>query len=241
MVELTYAKDASSFWNWRHTVCAICNFLCFVWSCHWTFSIQYGRGGKKDHNTGQEPDHKTIFIIKLCLLVSPSLCMQYWFKGDDPPVSVVSLCFLFFLLICCLHCCFFLLFLENGSSGRIPSNFDGGLRMVLWEFIVVFGAFNQESSPNLHRHQKNQKNQTTRCTKPAQAPKKPRKPKPQQLVRKHGHRFGIFSFLGFFGTCAGLVMVALWFLWFFWCLPVLCEVKLTKPAQAPKKPKEPNH
>ena len=161
--------------------------------------------------------------------------------------------------MCCLHCCFFLLFMENCSSGRIPSNFDGGLRMVLWEFIVVFGAFNQESSPNLHRHQKNQKNQTTRCTKPAQAPKKTKKTKPQQLVRKHGHRFGIFSFLVFFGACAGLVMVALWFLWFFWCLcrfgggctlgffcffwclPVFCEVKLTKPAQAPKKPKEPNH
>ena len=79
------------------------------------------------------------------------------------------------------------------------------------------------------------KKQTTRCTKPAQAPKKNKKTKPQQLVRKHGHRFGIF---GFFGACAGLVMVALWFLWFFWCLPMFCEVKLTKPAQAPKKNKK---
>ena len=67
--------------------------------------------------------------------------------------------------MCWLHCCFFLLFLENGSSGRIPSNFGGGLRMVLWECIVVFGAFNQESSPNLHRHQKNQKK-----NKPLDAP-----------------------------------------------------------------------
>ena len=63
---------------------------------------------------------------------------------------------------------------------------------------MVFGAFNQESSPNLHRHQNNQKNQTTRCAKPAQAPKKTKKTKPQQLVRKHGHRFGIFSFFVFF-------------------------------------------
>ena len=89
---------------------------------------------------------------------------------------------------------------------------------------------------------KNQKNQTTRYTKPAQAPKKNKKrPKPQQLVRKYGHRFGIFSFFGFFGACAGLVLVALWFLWCFWCLPVFYKAKLTKSAQAPKKPKEPNH
>ena len=97
---------------------------------------------------------------------------------------------------------------------------------------MIFGAFNQESFPiqtctgtkknkktNHWMHQKNQK-----------------KPKPQQLVWKHGHRFGIFGFFDFFGACAGLAMVAPWFLWFFWCLPVFCEVKLSKPA--PKKTKK---
>ena len=135
---------------------------------------------------------------------------------------------LFFLVLsmCCLHCCFVLLFLENGSRYQIPSNFDGGLRMVFWKLIVVFGAFNQENFPNLRRHQK------TKIAKPLDAlnlyrHQKKQKTKSQQLVRKHGHRFVVF------GVCAGLVMVTHCFF--------VCEVKLTKPAQAPNKTKEPNH
>ena len=122
----------------------------------------------------------------------------------------------------CLHCCFFLLFLENGSGGRIPSNFDCGLRMAFSGFIVILGPSIKKTfqtctgtkntkpldAPNLHRHQK--------------------KTKPQQLVRKHGHRFGIFGMFVFFGASAGLVHLVVWFFCFFWCLCTFGEPSHSK-------------
>ena len=111
-------------------------------------------------------------------------------------------------------------------------------------FFLFFGAcqcFVKPESPNLHRHQKKAKNQTTRCTKPAQAPKKPKK---KQISRNYGSTseklldflffFCFFWCLPMFGASSGL------FFWFYWCLPMFCEVKVTKPAQAPKKNKKIN-
>ena len=108
-------------------------------------------------------------------------------------------------------------------------------------FFCFFGAcrcFVKSESPNLHRHQKKQKKQTTRCTKPAQAPKKPKKLKFQELWVHFWVVAGIFVF---FGACRCLVHLVVWFFCFFWCLSMLCEVRVTKPAQAPKTPKKPNH
>ena len=98
--------------------------------------------------------------------------------------------------------------------------------MVFWEFRVVFGAFYKESFPNLHRHQKKQKN------KPLHAPnlhrhQKNKQTKPQQLVWKHGHRFGIFVFFVFwclrrFGDDCTLVCLV------FWCLCRFGELSHSK-------------
>ena len=85
--------------------------------------------------------------------------------------------------------------------------------------------------PNPHRHQKNKKKQTTRCTKPAQAPKKTKKLKfpgtmgPLLSSCWNAWFFCFFWCLSMFGL----------FCCFFWCLSMFCEVKVTKPAQAPKK------
>ena len=120
-------------------------------------------------------------------------------------------------------------------------------------FLVFFGAcqcFVKSESPNLHRHQKNQKNQTTRhqkkqkkqttrCTKPAQAPKKPKKLKfPGTMGPLLSSCWNFWFFLVFFGACRCLVHLVVWFFWFFWCLSMFCEVRVTKPAQAPKNTKK---
>ena len=100
---------------------------------------------------------------------------------------------------------------------------------------------NKPDVPNLHRHQKNQKKQTTRCTKPAQAPKKPKKLKFPGTMGQLLSSCWNFCFFGFFGACRCLVHLVVWFFLFFWCLSMFCEVRVTKPAQAPKKTKKPNH
>ena len=108
-------------------------------------------------------------------------------------------------------------------------------------FFCFFGAcqcFVKSESPNLHRHQKKQKNQTTRCTKPAQAPKKPKKlkfPGTMGPLLSSCWKFCFFCFfwcLSMFGASSGLVfLVPVNVLW----------SQSAKPAQAPKKPKKPNH
>ena len=92
--------------------------------------------------------------------------------------------------------------------------------------------------PNLHRHQKKQKKQTTRCTKPAQAPKKQKKLKFPGTMGPLLSSCWIFCF---FGACRRLVHLVVCFFCFFWCLSMFCEVRVTKPALAPKKTKKPNH
>ena len=93
----------------------------------------------------------------------------------------------------------------------------------------------KSESPNLHRHQKNQKKQTTRCTKPAQAPKKTKKlkfPGTMGPLLSSCWNFCFFWFfwcLSMFGASSGSVFLV------FWCLSMFCEVRVTKPAQAPKK------
>ena len=78
------------------------------------------------------------------------------------------------------------------------------------------------------------KKQTTRCTKPAQAPKKTKK------LKFPGTMGPLLSscwiFFCFFGACRCLVHLVVCFFCFFWCLSMFCEVRVTKPAQAPKKP-----
>ena len=216
MVEITYAKDTS-----------MCNIQLF-------FPL-YSLATGHFQCSMEEEERK----ITLTTQFRPRTWPQDYIDNKAVPACFFLLCacsigwkemahlflwyvfaFLFsFLLMRCLHCRFFLLCLENGSSGRIPSNFDGGLRMVLWEFSVVFGAFNQESSPKLHRHQKTKKK--------------------QHLVRKHGHRCGIFGFL--------LVPVQVWWWLHFFLVPAsvlwsqarqTCtgtkkKNKRTKPLDAP--------
>ena len=82
---------------------------------------------------------------------------------------------------------------------------------------------------------KKQKNQTTRCTKPAQAPKKPKKLKFPGTMGPLLSSCWNFCFFCFFGACRCLVHLVVWF---FWCLSMFCEVRVTKPAQAPKKQKK---
>ena len=49
-------------------------------------------------------------------------------------------------------------------------------------------------------------------------------------------------FFVFLGACRCLVhLVACFFGDYFWCLSMFCEVRVTKPAQAPKKTKKTNH
>ena len=136
------------------------------------------------------------------------------FPGTMGPL--LSSCWIF-----CFFCFFWCLCRFGASSGLV--------------FLFFFGAcqcFVKSESPNLHRHQKKQKNQTTRCTKPAQAPKKLKFPGTMGPLLSS---CWIFCFFGFFGACAGLVHLVVWF---FWCLSMFCEVRVTKPAQAPKKPKK---
>ena len=91
-----------------------------------------------------------------------------------------------------------------------------------------------------------------RVTKPAQAPKK-QKNKPLDAPNLHRHQkkqkklkfpgtmgplltsCWIFLFFWFFGACRCLVHLVVWCFWFFWCLSMFCQVRVTKPAQAPKK------
>ena len=133
------------------------------------------------------------------------------------------------LLSSCWIFCFFVFFWCLSMFGA-----SSGL------FFVFFGAcqcFVKSESPNLHRHQKKQKNQTTRCTKPAQAPKKTKKlkfPGTMGPLLSSCWIFFVFCFfwcMSMFGASSGLVF------WVFWCLSMFCEVRITKPAQAPKKTK----
>ena len=115
------------------------------------------------------------------------------------------------------------------------------VHLVVW-FFCFFGAcqcFVKSESPNLHRHQKNTKKQTTRCTKPAQAPKKTKKLKfPGTMGPLLSSCWILLFFLFFFLPVECLVHLVVWF---FWCLSMFCEVRVTKPAQAPKKTKKRNH
>ena len=78
-------------------------------------------------------------------------------------------------------------------------------------------------APNLHRHQKNKKK--------------------LKIPGSMGPLLSScwnFCFFCFFGACRCLVHLVVCFFCFFWCLSMFCEVRVTKPAQAPKKPKKPN-
>ena len=125
--------------------------------------------------------------------------------------------------------------------------FFGACRCLVHLVVCFFGFFGayqcfvKSESPNLHRHQKNQKKQTTRCTKPAQAPKKPKKLKFPGTMGPLLSSCWNFCFFCFFGACRCLVHLVVWCFCFFWCLSMFCEVRVTKPAQAPKKTKKPNH
>ena len=83
-------------------------------------------------------------------------------------------------------------------------------------FFVFFGAcqcFVKSESPNLHRHQKTKKN------KPLDAPN----------LHRHQKKLKFPGFMGpLLSSCS--------FFCFFWCLSMFREVRVTKPAQAPKKP-----
>ena len=106
------------------------------------------------------------------------------------------------------------------------------VHLVVWFFLFFLVPVNVLWSQS---HQactgtKKNKKQTTRCTKPAQAPKKLKFP---GTMGPHLSSCWFF----FFGACRCLVHLVVWFFWFFWCLSMFCEVRVTKPAQAPKKTK----
>ena len=144
---------------------------------------------------------------------------------------LLSSCWIFFCFFRCLS-------MFGASSGLF--------------FFVFFGAcqcFVKSESPNLHRHQKNQ---TTRCTKPAQAPKKTKKlkfPGTMGPLLSSCWNFCFFCFfwcLSMFGASSGLFFLVpvnvLWSQSHQTCTATKKTQKnkttrCTKPAQAPKKPK----
>ena len=135
------------------------------------------------------------------------------------------------LLSSCWIFCFFWFFL-------VPV--DVLVHLVVCFFLVFVGAcrcFLKSESPNLHRHQKNKKN------KPLDAPNLHRHQKKQKKLKFPGNMGPLLSscWIFFFGACRCLVHLVVYFFCFFWCLSMFCEVRVTKPAQAPKKTKNTNH
>ena len=134
------------------------------------------------------------------------------------------------------------------SGPIVPGNFSfvffgacaGLVHLVVW-FFCFFGAcagLVTLTSQNIDRHQKKQKKQTTRCTKHRHASKKQKKTKNPATTQKWTHSSWKFyfwvvcCFFCFFGACRCLVHLVVCF---FWCMSMFCEVRATKPAQAPKK------
>ena len=103
-------------------------------------------------------------------------------------------------------------------------------------FFVFFGAcqcFVKSKLPNLQRHQKTQ-NKQSGSGGHIDRHQKQKTNFPATMGPLLDRCWEIW--IWFFCACAGLVFLVVW-CFFFCCLPMFCEVRVTKPAQTPKKTK----